>query len=337
MKRTVWTFLLWFCVTSAAAGSGQKFAQLGDFKLIHGQVIRDCRIGYRTFGAPNSDTSNAVLFPTWFGGRSEHLQNYVRPGGLVDSTRYFVIAVDALGNGVSSSPSNSPLQPGRLFPEFTIRDMVRSQHELLTKVLGIHHLSAIIGGSMGGMQVFEWIVHYPEFMDRAVAYVGSPRLASPDLLLWNTELRAIELAAKTSRGPAAALPVISLLQSLVIRTPEWLVQHVSREQTAAFMARVDSTYAQLFQPWDWASQIRAMLSHDVSQPYGSMEAAARRVKARVFIIVSATDHIVNPVPALQFAEIVGAKTLVLKNSCGHLAIGCELARVSAAIAEFLEK
>ena len=66
-----------------------------------------------------------------------------------------MIFVDAFGNGVSSSPSNSETQPGSRFPTITIRDMVRQQHRFLTEVLGIEHLLAVTGISMGGMQSFE--------------------------------------------------------------------------------------------------------------------------------------------------------------------------------------
>src|SRR5215510_5258364 len=89
----------------------QQFAQLGDFKLESGEVIRDCRIGYRTFGKLNADKSNVIIFPTWAGGTTEQLQSNIGPGKLLNSEKYFVIAVDALGNGVSSSPSTSKLQP----------------------------------------------------------------------------------------------------------------------------------------------------------------------------------------------------------------------------------
>src|SRR5260370_40042298 len=102
----------------------QQTARIGDFKLESGEVISDCAIGYRTFGTLNSDKSNAVLFPTAFGWRSAGLATRIGTGKLVDSAKYYVIAVDSLGDGISSSPSNSKSQPRLSFPQFSIRDIV---------------------------------------------------------------------------------------------------------------------------------------------------------------------------------------------------------------------
>src|SRR5450755_1969027 len=129
-----------FAVPAVAQNSQQQFASLGDFKVESGEVVRDCRIGYRTFGQLNKDRSNAVLLPTWAGGTSEQLKSAVGKHALVDHSTYFVIAVDALSNGVSSSPSNSASQPHMKFPKITVRDMVSSQHRLLVETLGITHL-----------------------------------------------------------------------------------------------------------------------------------------------------------------------------------------------------
>jgi homoserine O-acetyltransferase len=82
-----------------AVAQDQQFAKLGDFKLESGEVIRDCRVGYRTFGVLNSDKSNIVVFPTWASGTTEQLKGNIGPGRVVNSEKFFVVAVDALGNG----------------------------------------------------------------------------------------------------------------------------------------------------------------------------------------------------------------------------------------------
>ena len=113
-----------------AAAQQLQMASVGDLTLVSGEVIRDCRIGYRTFGHLNADKSNVVVFATWFRGTTKDLIDLFGPGKLVDTSKYYVIAVDALGDGVSSSPSNSPSQLHMTFPKIAIRDMVNSLSRL---------------------------------------------------------------------------------------------------------------------------------------------------------------------------------------------------------------
>lgn len=143
----------------------QQFMSLGDFSLENGQKILDCKIGYRTFGKPNADKSNAIIFLCGLGETTAMLQNLV-PGIIVDTTKFYLILIDAIGNGHSSSPSNSTKQPRLEFPQFTIKDMVESQYKMLTEKMGIHHLAAVSGMSMGGLQTLQWAVSHPDFMEK---------------------------------------------------------------------------------------------------------------------------------------------------------------------------
>ncbi len=320
------------------AQSIQEYAKIGDFKLESGTVIKDCTIGYRTFGKLNETKSNAILFPTWFGGNSSGLVWLIGPNKMADSTKYFVIAVDALGDGVSSSPSNSKLQPGETFPQFNIRDMVNSQFEFVTKFLKLDHLFCIMGGSMGGMQTFQWIVSYPDFMDKAVAWVGSPKLTSYDLLLWNTELQAIEMGKNCGASDEMIMKTIADITDLNIRTPEYLATHTKPEDFSQSLSEYQKSFSENFNLYDWTSQLKAMIEHNVSSPYGNdMDKAASRVKAKVLSIVSLQDHMANPLPAIEFAKLINAESLELNNDCGHLGPGCEMEKVEKAINDFLER
>ena len=129
MKKLLAIFFVIFTATNFIYSQEQKFAELGDFRLENGAAIKNCKIGYRTFGAMNADKSNVVVYLTWAGGNTSQLN--LKPtdqGKMVDTNKYFVVAIDALANGVSSSPSNSKSQPRMNFPRFTMRDLVNSQY-----------------------------------------------------------------------------------------------------------------------------------------------------------------------------------------------------------------
>ncbi len=286
-----------------------QVASLGQFPLENGQSVRDCRVGYRTFGKLNLSKSNAVLVTPWSMGTSRDLSRQIGPGKLLDSSGYYVVAVDALGNGVSSSPSNSSRQPGKDFPTFSVRDVVESQHRLLTEVLHLNHLKAVVGISFGGMQAFQWITAYPEFMDKAIAIVGSPRTSPQEQRQWQSwmkELQAEPRWKQTARAVMQGKPLEAL--------------------------RRLTTDAD-----DYAKQAQAIMAFDVSTPFGgSMELAAAAVRAKVFVAVSPTDEVVYPLAALEFARLIDAQVLLLDGRCGHSAPSCETAVLRRAISGFLQ-
>lgn len=327
--------LLILTASLCLAQSEQKFAELGDFKLENGEVIQDCKLGYRTFGKLNADKSNAILFPTWFGGKSDQLTGNFGKGKMVDDTRFFIIAVDAIGNGISSSPSNSRKQPGEQFPLFGIRDMVNAEHKLVTQVLGIKQLHAVMGISMGGMQTFEWMVAYPEMMKRAVPIVGTTYQTAFDLLLWSTELKVIEEVRKLDTSENAGAALVGRIHALALFTPAYRNSATPPKEFEAFIKKEEQNYLDTFKTDDWASQLKAMMAHNVGKKFNSMQQAAQAVKAKVLVVVARQDMMVNPDPAVEFGKLIKAELLEVNNVCGHVYATCEGDKVSAAVAKFL--
>jgi homoserine O-acetyltransferase len=321
-----------------SAESQQQFAELGVCKLASGHQITGCRLGYRTWGQLNPQRSNAVLFPTWFSGTTSNIQALVGPGNLVDPANYFVIAVDALGDGISSSPSNSTAQPHLKFPAFTINDMVNAEYTLVTEKLHLAHLRAVMGISMGGMQSFEWAVSYPDFLDIAIPIEGSPRLTGYDLLLWHAEEDALKADPAWRNGnytKPLPLPAVEILHQMNLATPAYYARSHPREKFAADYAEYAVKGIGPFDANDWLYQLEAMIHHDVAHG-GELKDAAKRVKARVLVVVNAQDHMVNPKPALDFGVLLGAKTLVLDSDCGHLSPLCAAVEVNPLVEAFLD-
>jgi len=324
---------------SPAVRGEQQFAGFGDFKLQNGGVIHDFRIGYRTVGKLNAEKSNAVLWPTWLDGKSADLVQSVAPRG-VDEEKYFVILVDAIGNGVTTSPSNSKSQPRMQFPEFTIRDMVESQRRLVTEVLHLTRLRAVMGVSMGGMQAFEWAVAYPDFMDLAITLVGSPQSTSYDKLFWTLEMDAIETDPAWNNGnPTGPLTRAYLLMaeigSMQLTSPAYRVAHTKPQEFDSFLAELKKS-----PPGDAgtaSNQIRqrqAINALDIGAEFHvSLEEAAKRVRAKMLVFLSPQDHTVNPEPALKFADALGAPVVILDSSCGHISLACVSA--GPTVAQFL--
>src|SRR5271170_1860675 len=87
-------FLLFSVFLQAQAIPPLQYANLGDLKLENGSVIHDCKLGYRTLGTLNAAKSNAVLYPSWFTGKSGEIAAELGPGSYVDTSKFFVIAVD---------------------------------------------------------------------------------------------------------------------------------------------------------------------------------------------------------------------------------------------------
>ena len=323
-----------FAQTSAPDGA-QQMAQLGECHLDSGETIQNCQVGYRTFGKLNAARDNAVLFPTWYMGVSQQLIPNFGPGQLVDTTRFFGVALDALGDGVSSSPSNSPHQHGTKFPQITVQDMVRAEYRVATEVLHLPHVHAVMGVSMGGMQTFTWAVLYPQYIDLAVPIVGTPRLTSFDLISAQTLLDAIVSDKDYNGGNYTKEPALSLANEELMKgltTPAYRVQHTSRAQYAAFLAAARAPVPMDANDRVWS--LRGILKLDLIGN-NHLASVAKSVRPKFFIVSAAQDHMVNPAPALAWADATGAPRFVSNGNCGHMIMECDSVHILPVVRAFL--
>src|SRR5580658_2806896 len=145
-----------------------------NFRTESGVTLPKARIVYGTYGHLNAVRDNAVLLPSHYMANLRGYEWLIGPGRALNPNELFLVTSELFGNGSSSSPSNTP-EPfhGPRFPVTTIRDNVQVVHRLLTEDLGITHLRAVIGFSMGAQQAFQWAVSYPTFADKIVATSGT--------------------------------------------------------------------------------------------------------------------------------------------------------------------
>jgi homoserine O-acetyltransferase len=322
MKKLIPIILLSLAVTLSHAqkkADRQQITPIGDLKVLGG-TIADCKIGYRSYGKLNAHKSNGVLMLTWFGGVSKNLEG-PDTWRAIDTTRYFVMIVDALGDGISSSPSNSVMQHGRNFPAFSAVDMIESQHRLLTQKFGITHVHAITGISMGGIQTFQWAITYPDFVDILIPIVGTPQFTSYDMMRGEIYRHLLDSDPEYNHGDYKTNPkitVINMFWEMLLTTP---TEKVRAHPHDTFNKWLTDVKAQQHSDWnDTYYQSAALEQFDIAKDYNSsLKEAAAHIKAKMLIITSLQDHIVNPKPAVDFAKLVNAKLVIIDSDAGHLA------------------
>jgi len=323
-----------------------QMAHLGECRLESGARLPDCRLGYRTLGTPASDGSNVILLPSWFLGNSEEVLGFAVSRGFVDPDVHFVVAVDAFGNGVSSSPSNTDVAPlfagdttgtkPGAFPPVAIRDMVRAQQRLIMEILGIPRIHGVLGFSMGGHQAFEWVTTFPGSVDRAVAIVGSPRSSPADRLLYSGALAGLLSGCAPDRCDAAWEAFLSTF-AVLLRTPEYLDRTLAPGEVADYLSRFRAAWRRV-EPADVLSQLAALAAHDVAGPFGgALSGAAEVVEAELLLVVATHDRMVAPGASREFARLTGARFLEMANDCGHQAFVCQGEELGPMVRAFLRR
>lgn len=301
----------------------------GDLALESGEAIREFELSYVTHGKPDGTGDNAILVAISLSGNHHRLDFLIGPGKALDPERYFIVCVDPIGNGLTSSPSNSAVQSGRQFPRFTIRDMVQSQHRFLTEHLGISGLLSVVGASMGGMQALQWGVSHPGFMRSLVAMTPMARTAPWAVAVVETGRRAlmadpawngVEFTDYPARGWRAWSGLMSVLAG---RSPQALEEMF--EQPLSVLEWMDRITAENrangFDATDWLYQTWAYQTHDVGATEGfagSTSAALESITANTLILAPALD-LLNPAECAQEAAdaIPGARLVEIPSVQGH--------------------
>ncbi|KAI1123289.1 homoserine acetyltransferase family protein [Nemania abortiva] len=166
---------------------------LDDFTLQSGATLQNAYIAYKTFGDPSNP---AIVYPTWYSGLISDNEWLLGDDMALSPKKYFIIIPALFGNGQSTSPSNTP-EP-RPFPRVTMLDNVTAQYRLVTG-LGVKHVKAVLGWSMGAAQTFQWITQYPDFVDLAVPFCGAARCSLHNKVF----LEGVKSALIAAKGAAS--------------------------------------------------------------------------------------------------------------------------------------
>ena len=272
---------------------------LGDLRLQSGQVLPGAFLSWKTHGTLSPKRDNVVLYPTCYSARHSDLEWLIGPEGVLDPTRWFVVIPDMFGNGLSSSPSNTPDYPGLV----TAWDNVHAQRRLLRDVWGIERLAMAYGWSMGAQQSYHWAALFPDAVERAVINCGSARTSVHNQVFLKALLAILEAAPEHEGGgrfraePEAALRAFARVYATMALSQDWYREglHLQSAPDLDTYLRQDweSRYLGRRPAADLYAQLRTWLAGDISanETYGGdLPRALAAIRAKVLLLPGETDQ-----------------------------------------------
>jgi homoserine O-acetyltransferase len=301
--------------------------------LESGKRLGPITLAYETYGELNRNKDNAILIfhalsgdahvagkhhrddlkPGWW-------DNMVGPGKAFDTNRYFVICINVIG-GCKGSTGPSSINPktkkpyGLTFPIITIKDMVRAQKELIDH-LGIDQLLAVAGGSMGGMQVLQWAVTYPDKTALCIPIATAARQSPQNIAFHEVGRRAI-MSDPNWRGgnyygktpPTNGLAIARMIGHITYLSSETLRLKFGRRlqeserlsfslkpefQVESYIHHKGETFTKRFDANSYLYISKAIDYFDISNGFGSLEEAFRNVKSKFLVISFTSDWLYPP-------------------------------------------
>ncbi len=310
-----------------------------------GKKLAPIDVAYETYGQLNEDRNNAVLICHALSGDA-HVAGYhspdnrkpgwwdvmVGPGKGIDTNKYFVICSNFLG-GCSGTTGPSSVNPatskpyGLDFPIITISDMVKVQKLLLDK-LGIKNLLAVIGGSIGGMQVLQWAIEYPDFVKAAFPIATTTHLAAQSIAFDAVGRNAILADADFAdgqyhgrQGPDRGLAIARMIGHITYLSEQGMREKFGRELRSAEDYRYDfnsefavetyldyqgQSFVERFDANSYLYITKAADYFDLQKDYGSLTKAFANVKSRFFVISFASDWLFTPEQSRAIVDALAA-------------------------------
>lgn len=309
--------------------------------LESGKTIPEITIAYETYGSLSPAGDNAILVCHALTGDAHAAGRHspddrvpgwwdplIGPGKALDTNKYFVVCSNVLG-GCSGTTGPSSVNPdtgrpyGMSFPVFTIRDMVHVQKALLDH-LGVKQLVTVIGGSMGGMQVLEWAINYPDMMLSVIPIATAGRLAAQTIAYNQTQREAIYLDPNWNEGdyydgepPKQGLALARMIGTITYKSirawdnkfarafsglqPEDFYKFHQRFEIENYLLYQGNKLVKRFDANCYLYLTKAMDLHDIGHPFNSYEEAFTHIKVPLLSIGVSSDFLYPP---YQQKEIV---------------------------------
>ncbi|MBR7194675.1 alpha/beta fold hydrolase [Gordonia sp. SCSIO 19800] len=311
---------------------------IGKLALENGGVIPDTILAVATFGTLNAAKDNAILIPTWYSGTHQTWRDmYIGPDHALNPEKYFIVAVNQIGSGLSVSPHNADGANAGIamskFPNVSIGDNVVAQERLLREHFGIEKLALVVGGSMGGQQTYEWAVRYPDKVLRAAPIAATAQNTPGDFLIAQLMQEAKQSDPAWNGGEYSSnadvvdgLTREAHIWGVVGLSTEFWKQEVWRafdfESQAEFLAGFLVPAFTAHDPNNLLTQSWAWQRGDVARHTdGDLAAALGRITAKVYVLPIDEDQLFPPRDCAPEQELIKNSELrVINDVLGHLAL-----------------
>lgn len=286
---------------ASTAPSATGVFAAGDVVLQSGRTFRRMSLVYKTFGTLNADRSNVILYPTSYSAQHADIEFMVSEGGALDPSKYFIVIANLFGNGLSSSPSNTPWPDvGSRYPDVTYFDAVHVQRRMLAQLWGIERVALVYGWSMGAMQAYHWAALFPDAVERIAVVCGSARCAPHNRVFIEGVAHALMADAAYRDGVFTDRPVRGLramgrvyagwaLSQTFYRQEMW--RRLGASSLEDYLVTAWETTFARRDPADLLAQLRTWQAGDISANdlyRGDLEKALGAIRARVLLMPG--DH-----------------------------------------------